>query len=109
MSAWKRLADEVRAFACTCTPLNRRLMAHLLKVTPGSVHEQGCLDRAVAVAVNLVEPLMRVVEAALEASVVIGERCWCMVVNADRDKHDQPCTYLRAVLADLDSTMEKLT
>lgn len=30
---------------CTCTPLNRALMAHLLRVDEGSVHEQGCLDR----------------------------------------------------------------
>lgn len=31
---------------CTCLPLNRRLMAHLLMVTEGSVHEQGCWERA---------------------------------------------------------------
>ena len=35
-------------FDCTCLPLNRRLMAHLLKVDEGSVHEQGCVERAVA-------------------------------------------------------------
>ena len=34
--------------ACTCMPLNRALMAHLLKVEPGSVHEQGCVEQAVA-------------------------------------------------------------
>jgi hypothetical protein len=31
---------------CTCTPLNRALMAPLLGVEPGSVHEQGCLEQA---------------------------------------------------------------
>jgi len=35
-------------FDCTCLPLNRRLLAHLLKVDEGSVHEQGCVERAVA-------------------------------------------------------------
>jgi len=33
---------------CTCLPLNRRLMATLLKVEEGSVHEQGCVENAVA-------------------------------------------------------------
>jgi hypothetical protein len=33
---------------CTCLPLNRKLMALLLKVDEGSVHEQGCVEYAVA-------------------------------------------------------------
>lgn len=38
---------------CTCLPLNRRLMARLLKVDEGSVHEQGCWERAAALDVGL--------------------------------------------------------
>jgi hypothetical protein len=39
---------RTEAFTCTCTPLNRRLMAHLLKVNEGDVHEHGCVERAAA-------------------------------------------------------------
>jgi hypothetical protein len=39
---------RTEAFTCTCTPLNRRLMAHLLKVDEGDVHEHGCVERAAA-------------------------------------------------------------
>lgn len=42
------MSDQPTTAACTCTPLNRRLMAHLLGIEEGAVHEQGCLDRAVA-------------------------------------------------------------
>lgn len=34
------------AAGCTCTELNRRLMAHLLRVDEGDVHEEGCRARA---------------------------------------------------------------
>ena len=34
--------------ACTCPLLNRKLMALLLKVDEGSVHEQACVENAVA-------------------------------------------------------------
>jgi hypothetical protein len=44
------MTDKPLAPDCTCLPLNRRLMAHLLKVDEGSVHEQGCVERAVAAA-----------------------------------------------------------
>jgi hypothetical protein len=44
------MTDKPPAPDCTCLPLNRRLMAHLLKVDEGSVHEQDCVERAVAAA-----------------------------------------------------------
>lgn len=41
------MSDEVRTAAgCTCTELNRRLMASLLRVGEGEVHEDGCRARA---------------------------------------------------------------
>lgn len=49
---------------CTCLPLNSRLMAHLLKVDQGSVHEQDCVERAVAEAVAQERARIR---AAVEA------------------------------------------
>ena len=40
---------------CTCLPLNRKLMAHLLGVAEGSVHEQACWERAARSAPSLDE------------------------------------------------------
>lgn len=54
-------------FTCTCLPLNRKLIAHLLKVDEGSVHEQGCVERAIVTAVNLF-PLY---EAVREAAIAV--------------------------------------
>ena len=49
-------------FDCTCLPLNRRLMAHLLKVDERSVHEQDCVERAVSEARAAGAPLGAEVE-----------------------------------------------
>lgn len=60
-----------RAPACTCTPLNRKLMAYLLNVDEGSVHEQACVENAAA-------------EAAARALAEVRERLRC-------EDPEEPC------------------
>ena len=64
---------------CTCLPLNSRLMAHLLKVDQGSVHEQDCVERAVAEAVAQERARIR---AAVEGLPARGDMMALMVSRA---------------------------
>jgi hypothetical protein len=72
---------------CTCLPLNARLMAHLLKVDVGSVHEQGCWESAYRQ--GLGEVVIGPIEHSNPQCQKEGCECWCQACERHNWRHAQ--------------------
>ena len=82
------MTDTAALPTCTCLPLNRALMASLLKVTPGSVHEQGCWENAYAQ--GLAETVVvGPIQHANSMCQKDGCTCWCQACERHNWRHER--------------------